>query len=217
LPYGNRANDVWALGIILVNMISCRSPWQKAEVADDAFCEFLVNEEYFREVLPISREANLLFRKIFAYEPSDRINLRALRKEIIALPSFFMNDDELARAEDIVRDVADYCGVRVEPIRGVLHAAQQAAKKRSPTKYPHARARSDVLPVLSLDITDASEVSSFVSGEDLATPASYGVDPEPSLPELHKQLAGLGLVELIKDEVMPIAPRLRQFARALMG
>jgi hypothetical protein len=201
-------------------MISCRSPWQKAEVADNAFCDFLRNKEFLREILPISREANILFRKIFAYKPSERIKLRALRKEIIALPSFFMNDDELARAGDVVRDVVDYCGVRVEPIRGVSPAKQQATsalKKRTPTKYPHARARSDVLPVLSLDITNASEVSSFVSSEDLATPASYGVDLEPSLPELQKQLEGLGLVELIKDEVIPATPFFTQFARALMG
>ncbi|KAI0694229.1 kinase-like domain-containing protein, partial [Cytidiella melzeri] len=91
LPYSNLTNDIWALGVILVNMVTSRSPWQKAITSDECFCDFLLNEDYLMEMLPISKEANVLFRKIFVYEPSERITLDALRKEIIALPTFFLN------------------------------------------------------------------------------------------------------------------------------
>ncbi|KIP05659.1 hypothetical protein PHLGIDRAFT_42614, partial [Phlebiopsis gigantea 11061_1 CR5-6] len=87
-PFSNRASDVWSLGVILVNMISSRSPWSKALTSDNCFCEFLLNENYFREMLPISESANAILRQIFAYEPSERITIRALRKAVVDLDTF---------------------------------------------------------------------------------------------------------------------------------
>lgn len=192
-------------------MITSRSPWQKAEVKDKSFVEFLRNENYLMELLPISKEANVLFRKIFEYEPTERINLSTLRREIIALPSFFLNNEELARAGEVARDAAAYCGVRVEPIQGGLPAKKAKAvgavrKERTPAQPPRASPpRCDDLSVVtpSMDITDASV--SDVSSEGPVTPASYPVQMEGYIPDIGG---------LIKDEVMPRAPRIRQSARA---
>ena len=95
LPYNNDANDVWALGVILMNMITCRTPWGKALTTDACFREFLLNENYLREMLPISKGANRIFRKVFAYHASERMTIPALRKAIVALDTFFMSDDEI--------------------------------------------------------------------------------------------------------------------------
>ncbi|KAI0341473.1 Pkinase-domain-containing protein [Trametopsis cervina] len=232
LPYSNRTNDIWALGVILINMITSRSPWQKAVTSDDCFCNFLLDEDYLLEMLPISREANALFRKIFVYEPSERINISALRKEIIAMPTFFMSDDELSRAGDIVRDAAAYCGVRLPPIQGrspaapVVHtAAKKAAvisapaQERTPARpTPGRAARRDDPSAGSLDITDASWSSTDDDSEGPITPDSYPVlDVEIDVTELHKQLDGLFITGMIKDEVMPPAPVIRQTAGAFMA
>ena len=219
LPYSNRTSDIWALGIILINMVSNRSPWQKAITTDNCFCEFLLDEEYLLKQLPISREANALFRKIFVYEPSERIKLTALRKEIIALPTFFMNDEELARAGEDAREVASSLGVHVEPIQGGLSAKAFMAKimgvahGRTPAKTPRASPpRYDDVPAPSLDVTDANS-SSLLSSLGPATPGSYPGQHEMFFSELELQLGDLKLTGLIKDEQMPHAPRTRRSAR----
>lgn len=96
-------------------MITSRSPWGKAIVSDECFCDFLLVEEYLRETLPISKGANAILRRIFACQPSQRITLPELRKAIVDLDTFYMTDDEIACATDCVRVAASYCGVHVAP------------------------------------------------------------------------------------------------------
>ncbi len=197
-------------------MISSRSPWQKAITSDDCFCDFLLNEDYLLWMLPISQEANYLLRKIFAYEPSERIDLDTLRKEIIAIPTFFMNDEELACAEESARDVAASLGVYVPYGGSTANKATSvdAAPQRAPAKTPRIHApRCNDSPSLSLDITDATS-SSLMSSMGPITPGLYAGQRESYIPELQLPLEGLGLTGLIKDEKMPRAPRIRQSARA---
>ena len=80
---------------------------------DDCFSDFLLEENYLREMLPISKSANTLFRKIFAYDPMQRITIPALRKEIVELDTFFMSDEEISRSGRAVRVAASYCGHKV--------------------------------------------------------------------------------------------------------
>ncbi|KAK0449625.1 kinase-like domain-containing protein [Desarmillaria tabescens] len=87
--YSTRANDTWALGVLLVNMITARSPWAVARKKDKCFEAYLANNDYFLAVLPISEGANNIFKKIFDLDPSTRISLPQLRSEIVALDTFF--------------------------------------------------------------------------------------------------------------------------------
>lgn len=223
LSYSNDANDIWALGVILVNMITCRGPWTKAITSDDCFVEFLLNEQYLREMLPISEGANALFRRIFTCEPSERITLSALREEIVALDTFFMNDDEIARAGAIVQEAAAFCGVHIQPIEGELSAHTRAAADdavilRAPSPSPHNGApapRGDDLPAASSVTTESSQPSSSASDSECPiTPASYPVDEETCMSELKSQLQGLGFAGLIKEEIMPAAPHITHCASA---
>ncbi|KAK0482417.1 kinase-like domain-containing protein [Armillaria novae-zelandiae] len=88
-PYSTRANDTWALGVLLLNMITARSPWEVAKRKDKCFDAYLTNNDYFLAVLPISEGANSIFKKIFDLDPSSRISLPELRSEIVALDTFF--------------------------------------------------------------------------------------------------------------------------------
>lgn len=218
--YSNRANDIWALGVILVNMISCRSPWTKAVTSDTCFMEYLLNENYLREMLPISEGVHSILRRIFTCEPSERITLSALRKEIVALDTFFMTDDEIARAGQIVQEAAAYCGVFVLPIEGepsdafLAMLSGAAVHARSPSVICPAP-RGDDLPAASSVTPEPSTPSSSADdSEGPITPASYPVDDETCMSELQCQLQGLGFAGLIKDERMPAAPRIDQCASA---
>jgi serine/threonine protein kinase len=128
MPYSNRANDIWALGIILINMLTCRSPWTKALTTDMCFRDFLLHGDYLREMLPISEGANTIFRQIFMYEPSERITIPALRKAILDLDTFFMTDDEIAHASGAAQIAASSCGVHIK-------AAEECAAVPAPAGY----------------------------------------------------------------------------------
>ena len=147
-------------------MITRKSPWRLAVREDPCFSAFLSNEEHLREFFPISRSANALLRKILTYEPSERITLSALRKEIIALDTFFMTNDEVARASKAVRDAAEYCGHHVQPVKSLLAP------------------QSD-------DLQATTEASSANISGGPVTPASCAVDLETYLPQLELKLAGL--------------------------
>lgn len=201
-------------------MITSRAPWAKAITSDACFVEYLLNEDYLHEMLPISKGANDLFRKIFTYEPSERITLSALRKEIIALDTFFMTNDEIARAGEAVQEVAACCGLHVQPIEGAPSADNKAMESvilRAPSDDPAPQC--DDLPAGTSSATTESSLPSS-SGDDSEgpiTPASYPVDDETNISELESQLEGLGFTGLIKEEKMPSAPRILQFARSLLG
>lgn len=112
-------------------MVTSRSPWYKALSVDECFRDFLVNENYLQRMLPISSAANTLFRRIFAYEPLERITVPELRKAIVDIDTFFMSDEDIARSGLSVRAAASYCGVHVEPVKRVRNVPKVATAERA--------------------------------------------------------------------------------------
>ncbi|KAL2436531.1 Negative regulator of sexual conjugation and meiosis [Exophiala dermatitidis] len=93
-PYARYAaapNDVWSLGVILVNLTCGRNPWKKASPEDSTFRAFLKDPKFLSSILPISPELNLILRRIFECDPNKRITLQELREMIINCPRLTMN------------------------------------------------------------------------------------------------------------------------------
>ncbi|WFC97897.1 Serine/threonine protein kinase [Malassezia yamatoensis] len=62
-PYNTAANDVWSLGVILINLICMRNPWKKATVKDEIFNEYCRDNDFLLKILPISRETNAVLKR----------------------------------------------------------------------------------------------------------------------------------------------------------
>lgn len=88
--YDTLANDIWSLGIILVNLVSGRNPWKQANMQDTAFAAYVKQpRRFFRTILPgISKSLDRILIRIFCLDPAKRITLPELRNMILACRLF---------------------------------------------------------------------------------------------------------------------------------
>ncbi|KAH7887655.1 serine/threonine protein kinase, negative regulator of sexual conjugation and meiosis [Phlebopus sp. FC_14] len=94
-PYSPLHTDLWALGIILVNMVTGDTPWYSAIPSDDRFWSFVHNPNFLRDVLPISQPLNELLKRVFNYDPAARISIPEMREEILNMETLYMSREEL--------------------------------------------------------------------------------------------------------------------------
>ncbi|PCH45060.1 kinase-like protein, partial [Wolfiporia cocos MD-104 SS10] len=87
-PYSTRANDVWALGVILTAMISGHNPWRRATYTDECYRAYLQDQDFLYRTLPISSGANDILQRIFTSDPSRRITIPFLRLKIMQVDTF---------------------------------------------------------------------------------------------------------------------------------
>ncbi|KAJ6453347.1 kinase-like domain-containing protein [Mycena sanguinolenta] len=100
--YEPRQSDIWALCIILLNMMSGLYPWRKAIDADAGFDAFLTDDEYLRGLFPISDPLNDLLERCFRPVPHARPTLLQLRSEIAAMDQLFANREEQQEARPVL-------------------------------------------------------------------------------------------------------------------
>ncbi|KAI6948024.1 Pkinase-domain-containing protein [Hortaea werneckii] len=86
--YSSAANDVWSLGVILVNLTCGRNPWKRASAEDATFKAFLKDRTFLQTILPISHELNYIFQRIFTMDPALRISIAELRDLIVCCSHF---------------------------------------------------------------------------------------------------------------------------------
>lgn len=104
--YSTAHNDVWSLGVILVNLACGRNPWKQACPSDETFRAYLANPDFLRSILPISDHTNRILKRVFALNPQARIGLAELRAEIMSVKTFVMTEDELKGATRATREAA---------------------------------------------------------------------------------------------------------------
>lgn len=97
--YASAPNDVWSLGVILVNLTCGRNPWKSASPKESTFRAFMENRSFLKSILPLSDELNEILGMIFELDPSRRISLDELRQRVIDCPVFTTTP---AKAEPIV-------------------------------------------------------------------------------------------------------------------
>lgn len=104
--YNTRSNDIWALGVILTSMISGHNPWNNACPDDPCYRVYIKNNNFLREMLPISDSANHLLQHIFRREYVRRITLVQIRAAVEDMDTFFMRPADIAAGNEYLRSAA---------------------------------------------------------------------------------------------------------------
>ncbi len=84
--YASAPNDVWSLGVILVNLTCGRNPWKRASPEDSTFRAFLQDPKFLWSILPLSAELDSILHRVFECDPLKRISIHELRDLIVACP-----------------------------------------------------------------------------------------------------------------------------------
>lgn len=81
-------NDVWSLGVILVNLTCGRNPWKQASFEDSTYRAFTRSPDFLKTILPLTDELNDILGHVFTRNPDQRITLTELRSRIQACSKF---------------------------------------------------------------------------------------------------------------------------------
>nr|QBH67612.1 putative protein kinase [Ustilago esculenta] len=115
--YSTAANDVWSLGVILVNLICGRNPWKQACPADDTFREYLRNPDFLKEILPISEGVNSILKRVFTFRAEARCSIADLRRMVRSVDRLTATTVEIKSRQELARKAA-----------AEAHAARQTEK-----------------------------------------------------------------------------------------
>jgi len=78
--FDSAAADVWALGILFVNVLCCRSPWTQASLVDNAYTQFLNEPDFLHKKLSLTTKGDALFLKVLSPHASRRVTMRKLHR-----------------------------------------------------------------------------------------------------------------------------------------
>ncbi|TCD64228.1 hypothetical protein EIP91_004330 [Steccherinum ochraceum] len=139
--YSPRAADIWALGVILVNLMTGRNPWHVASSEhDEGFAQYLKDGAfYLHKVIPVTWQLALLLERVFDANPSTRITLPDLREAIINLDTLYrpgaegMYDDE---CEVVPSSAWDSSAVTRPPTAEIIIQPRTSAMDVSPSSFP---------------------------------------------------------------------------------
>ncbi|KAI0076529.1 kinase-like protein [Panus rudis PR-1116 ss-1] len=214
LPYSPAKSDIWALGILLVNMIAGRNPWKIATTDDLHFLRYLAECDYLLKMLPISSAANDLLRRVLNFNPKGRITIEEFIAEVIAIDTFFLSEEALVNANERVRGIAAAYSPRAAPAPAPVVEVQDAGGKGKGTGQPTIDFSDDVygnpnpgdiwrfVPTgtssksITSDEEDITTCSSFTLSTEATTDGSTG----PITPEM-SSVTGVGIVSDFPMEV----------------
>ncbi|KAJ6470111.1 kinase-like domain-containing protein [Mycena vitilis] len=100
--YSPMFNDVWSLGIVLLNLATGRNPWKAATLADSTFRAYLHDpSQFLTNVLPISDELNAVLVHMLELDWRQRTTIPEVRIALEGVTDFYSDgaifDGSMAR------------------------------------------------------------------------------------------------------------------------
>ncbi|KAI0756166.1 kinase-like domain-containing protein [Daedaleopsis nitida] len=125
--YCPRASDIWALGVVFLNLTCELNPWAKATLEDPVFVRFLERRHTSSRTAHLSEGARAILRRMLEVDPNERITLPELRELVFNLDAVFAPEPE-------PEPELEYQQVALSAVHGNLASAQPRA--RNPTLPP---------------------------------------------------------------------------------
>lgn len=95
--YPKAASDVWALGIVFLNLLFGRNPWKTASVVgDSAYRDYTKNYNTLKEILPVSEELNQVLSYVFHPDPYCRLSISSFRQKILECDNLIDREEEFS-------------------------------------------------------------------------------------------------------------------------
>lgn len=169
--YSTSHNDVWSLGVILVNLVCGRNPWKQACPSDETFRAYLGNPDFLRSILPISQHTNSILKRVFALNPAGRIGLAELREEILRVDKFAMSEEELKGATKATKEAAR--AFAASSGLAIIEAEAEAAKAAQRNIAEDAIEEEVAEPRVALEASPEIQIvpSSFIDSKLASIPA----------------------------------------------
>lgn len=151
--------DTWALGIILINLITGYLPWEKASYSNRNFNWYAnKNRDILLDILKdISPEVNEILKDVFRCNPANRISLREFRYRVLHVHSF-------TRMPELANRFRNY---QLRPGRHLMNPARAAVPE--PPGLVAGCESSD-------SESDGPETPEMNAVDDAAIPMPEGVD-----------------------------------------
>lgn len=176
--YASAPNDVWSLGVMLVNLTCGRNPWRRASVDDATFAAFARNPAFLNTILPVSEQLNYILQRVFEINPSKRITIPELRALVLQCTSF-TSSGAMLPATTYSRQVS-VPRIQVPDSPVASHSSTSEGFQLSPEAhnfYPQQRQQFLYPPSPGPDSAYATPVSSTPSSP--ATPYFGAADASP--------------------------------------
>jgi hypothetical protein len=71
-----------------VNLTCGRNPWKRASFDDSTFRAYMKDPKFLRSILPVSPELDSILKRIFEFNPAQRVTIAELRDLILRCPRF---------------------------------------------------------------------------------------------------------------------------------
>jgi hypothetical protein len=185
----------------LTNLIAGRNPWRRATTEDPHFHHYMSNRDALQEMLPISKGAAAVLKRVFTFNPAERISIAELRIAVLAVDTFFLTDGEVATASPALKCAAAAYTPRVPaPVITATPELVGVGMFESMHHYPDDEYLypSPDPDRWSLPTTDSATALSTPSTLVSATNILYSGD---STDEISAKVAELGLVQVLDDVV----------------
>ncbi|KAJ2773820.1 Serine/threonine protein kinase [Coemansia nantahalensis] len=86
--YAAAPNDVWALGVILINLTTGRNPWNRAHVSDPLFRRFLADKSFLCQAIHATPAFTHIIHRVLDVNPETRCTLDELQRLVKYCPRF---------------------------------------------------------------------------------------------------------------------------------
>ncbi|KAJ7823966.1 kinase-like domain-containing protein [Mycena olivaceomarginata] len=135
--YSPMFNDVWSLGIILLNLTTGRNPWKAATLSDSTFRAYLHDPaDFLTTVLPISAELNAVLARMLEIDWRHRMTIPELRIALARVTNFYSDgavfDGSMARCPwEVGVDLEASTSIKESPQRSMPRNRPQWSKESS--------------------------------------------------------------------------------------